>query len=154
MRQGVKKRATCRGRPVSTSDVGERERGRDTGRTLLPPPPYPPPPMPPPGGPPPPPPPPWLFFWLAQLTLMALLPRYSPFIELMACSASVRSRKARNPYPRDLPVFMSHMTRASERDPNAEKAFWRTESVTSGERSPQKRWKWLVRSSFCALVFW
>lgn len=59
---------------------------------------------------------------------------------LMACSASVRSRNARNPYPLDFPVLASHMTLASDRDPNAEKAFWRTESLTSGERSPTKRW--------------
>jgi hypothetical protein len=52
----------------------------------------------------------------------------------VACSASVRSRNARNPYPLDLPVLASHMTLASERDPNAETG--RIRKTTRVFRSP------------------
>ena len=90
-------------------------------------------------------------FWLAQLQRMARDPSHSPSMELSARSASARSRKATNPYPRDLPVFISHMTRASETGPNVEKACRRTSSLTSLDKSPTKMWKWLDVSSLAVL---
>lgn len=44
-------------------------------------------------------------FWLAQLHLTALDPSHSPFICVIARSASSLFLKATNPYPRERPVF-------------------------------------------------
>lgn len=111
------------------------------------------PPLGPEGAPGPPVPPtrPVWVFWLAQLTRIAREPSHSPFIVWIACSASGFSLfrqlgahhrggsthlNDKNPYPLDLPVFISHMTLASDMVPNAPNALLSTSSLTSGLRSP------------------
>jgi hypothetical protein len=46
------------------------------------------------------------------------------------------------------------MTRASETEPKAEKAWRRTSSLTSLERSPTKMWTWFEVSSLLVLFDW